>query len=76
MVVHLLRRLLFNGVTGTNHTMGVRDTNTLCKFYVPVSLTKATPVTGLSLSMTPVTCNGYADGTITATMDTPADWHQ
>uniref|UniRef100_UPI0032B32848 T9SS type B sorting domain-containing protein n=1 Tax=Flavobacterium aestuarii TaxID=3149227 RepID=UPI0032B32848 len=62
----------FNGVTFGAHTMGVKDTNTLCEFYVPVNLSRATRVTGFALSMTPVTCNGGADGTITATMETPA----
>jgi gliding motility-associated-like protein len=62
----------FTGVTFGVHTMGVKDTNTLCEFYVPVNLSRATRVTGFALSMTPVTCNGGADGTITATIDIPA----
>ncbi|WP_211319938.1 T9SS type B sorting domain-containing protein [Flavobacterium aquicola] len=62
----------FTGVTFGSHTMGVRDTTTRCEFYVPINLSRATRVTGFALSMTPVTCNGGADGTITATIDTPA----
>lgn len=62
----------FTGVTSGNHTMGVRDTTTLCEFYVPISITPATTITGFTLTSTPVTCNGGNDGTITATMATPA----
>ena len=62
----------FTGVTSGNHSMGVRDTITLCEFYVPISLTPATTITGFALASTAVTCNGGNDGTITATMATPA----
>nr|WP_315197640.1 T9SS type B sorting domain-containing protein [uncultured Flavobacterium sp.] len=62
----------FTGVTFGLHRMGVYDTTTKCEFYVPIDLSRATRVTGFDLSMTPVTCKGGNDGTITATMDTPA----
>jgi hypothetical protein len=36
------------------------------------TLQPATPITGFNLSTTPVSCNGGGDGTITATLKTPA----
>ncbi|MES2575603.1 MAG: T9SS type B sorting domain-containing protein, partial [Bacteroidota bacterium] len=63
---------VFNTVASGSHTIGVRDTTTLCEVYVPITLTAATPITGFALATTPVTCNGGSDGTITATMATPA----
>ncbi|MBW4362435.1 T9SS type B sorting domain-containing protein, partial [Flavobacterium taihuense] len=62
----------FVSVPAGNHVIGVRDTTTLCEVFVPIDLKLATPITGFVLVRTPVTCNGGSDGTITATMDTPA----
>ncbi|TRX32076.1 T9SS type B sorting domain-containing protein, partial [Flavobacterium sp. ZT3R18] len=63
---------VFSGVTTGAHTMGVHDVTTGCEFFTPITLTPATPITGFTLGTTPVTCNGGTDGTITATMTTPA----
>jgi|GEM_PF-567038 len=63
---------VFNSVVSGSHTMGVKDTSTFCEVYVPVKLTAATPVTGFILSTTPVSCKGGNDGTIIASMATPA----
>ena len=62
----------FLNVASGNHTIGVRDTTTLCEVFATVNLQVATPVTGFALAKTEVTCNGGTDGSITATMDTPA----
>lgn len=62
----------FSTVASGNHTIGVRDTTTLCEVFATVNLQVATPVTGFALAKTEVTCNGGNDGTITATMATPA----
>lgn len=62
----------FPNVASGNHTIGVRDTTTLCEVFANVNLQVATPVTGFALAKTEVTCNGGSDGTITATMNTPA----
>ncbi|EJL63158.1 T9SS type B sorting domain-containing protein, partial [Flavobacterium sp. CF136] len=60
------------GVASGSHTIGVRDTTTLCEVFATIDLKPATQITGFALSTTPVTCNGGNDGTITATMATPA----
>ncbi|TAF68525.1 MAG: chromophore lyase, partial [Flavobacterium sp.] len=62
----------FSNVASGNHTIGVRDTTTLCEVFATVNLQVATPVTGFALAKTEVTCNGGTDGTITASMATPA----
>lgn len=62
----------FNAVAAGNHIIGVRDTTTSCEVFVPVNLQAATLVTGFALAKSDVTCNGGADGTITASFDTPA----
>nr|WP_315141126.1 T9SS type B sorting domain-containing protein [uncultured Flavobacterium sp.] len=62
----------FSNVASGNHTIGVRDTTTLCEVFATVNLQVATPVTGFALAKTEVTCNGGSDGTIKATMNTPA----
>ena len=61
------------GVSSGAHIVGVRDTTTLCEAFISIDLKPATQITGFALTPTPVTCNGGNDGTITATMDTPAD---
>ncbi|MEL1255546.1 T9SS type B sorting domain-containing protein [Flavobacterium sp. DGU38] len=61
------------GVYSGSRIIGVKDTTTLCEVFVTIDLKPATRVTGFALSSTPVTCNGLNDGTITATMDTPAE---
>ena len=66
---------VFNTVSSGTHTFGVRDndpTSTTCTKFVTVNLVAATPITGFAVSRTAVTCNGGSDGTITATMATPA----
>ena len=62
----------FNGVAAGIHTIGVRDTTTLCEVFVDVNLQAATAITGFALATTAVTCNGGNDGTIRATIATPA----
>ncbi|MFV8357101.1 T9SS type B sorting domain-containing protein [Flavobacterium sp. XS1P32] len=63
---------VFNAVAAGNHTIGVRDTTTLCEVFVDVNLQAATDITGFALAKTDVTCSGGSDGTITATLATPA----
>ncbi|MCI9844514.1 T9SS type B sorting domain-containing protein, partial [Flavobacterium pectinovorum] len=60
------------GVSSGSHIIGVHDTTTLCEVFVTINLKKATEITGFALSATPITCYGGNNGTITATMDTPA----
>ncbi|MCK8140462.1 T9SS type B sorting domain-containing protein [Flavobacterium sp. I-SCBP12n] len=62
----------FPGLASGVHTILVTDTNTGCTDTVTLNLSAATIVTGFGLTMTPVTCKGGTDGTITATMATPA----
>ncbi len=62
----------FTGIASGIHTIYVRDTTTGCEVSTTVTLQPATPITGFSLSTTPVSCNGGVDGTITATLATPA----
>lgn len=62
----------FTGIASGTHTIFVRDTVTGCEVSTTVTLQPATPITGFSLNTTPVTCNGGNDGTITATLATPA----
>jgi gliding motility-associated-like protein len=62
----------FIGISAGIHTLEVRDTTTGCTFSLSVDLKAATPITGFALSKTDVTCNGGDNGSITATMDTPA----
>ncbi|MFV5690844.1 T9SS type B sorting domain-containing protein [Flavobacterium sp. LT1R49] len=54
------------------HTVTVRDVTTNCTKSIPVTFGAATLITGFALSKTDVTCNGGNDGTIAATMNTPA----
>ncbi len=62
----------FPGLASGVHTILVTDINTGCTDTVTLNLSAATIVTGFGLTMTPVTCNGGNDGTITASMATPA----
>lgn len=64
----------FTNVGVGAHIIGVRDTtnSTVCDVFVRVVLEAATPITGFAVAMTPVSCNGGNDGTITATMNTPS----
>lgn len=62
----------FSGLSSGGHTIYVKDTTTLCEKTISVNLEVPTPITGLSLSQKPVTCNGGNDGSITATIATPA----
>ena len=62
----------FAGLSSGAHTVYVRDTTTGCEVFADITLQAATLITGFDLATTPVTCNGGFDGTITATMDTPA----
>jgi gliding motility-associated-like protein len=62
----------FIGVASGSHSIDVRDTTTGCIVSATIDLKLATPVTGFALTTTPVTCNGGTDGTITATLATPA----
>ncbi|MDD2675563.1 MAG: T9SS type B sorting domain-containing protein [Flavobacterium sp.] len=62
----------FSNLASGPHRITVRDTTTSCEVYVDIDLQAATLITGFDLASTPVTCNGGFDGTITATMDTPA----
>lgn len=62
----------FTNIFAGPHTLTVRDTTTNCTKSIPVTFGAATPITGFVLSKTDVTCNGGNDGTITATMNTPA----
>ncbi|MGL2992981.1 T9SS type B sorting domain-containing protein [Flavobacterium sp. TSSA_36] len=62
----------FTGLASGAHTVYVRDTTTGCEVFADITLQAATEITGFDLETTPVTCYGGFDGTITATMDTPA----
>ncbi|HRA71218.1 MAG TPA: T9SS type B sorting domain-containing protein [Flavobacterium sp.] len=62
----------FTNIFAGTHTLTVRDVTTNCTKSIPVTFSAATPITGFALSKTDVTCNGGNDGTITATMSTPA----
>lgn len=63
----------FTGLAFGLHRVYVQDIATGCEVYVDIDLQEATPITGFALAKTEVTCNGGTDGTITATMDAPAD---
>ena len=63
----------FAGLAFGLHRVYVQDIATGCEVYVDIDLQEATPITGFALAKTEVTCNGGNDGTITATMDAPAD---
>ncbi|MFC5979810.1 T9SS type B sorting domain-containing protein [Flavobacterium salmonis] len=65
--------ILFTGVASGTHTIYVHDIDTGCEKSASIELKPATQITGFKLEQTPVTCNGVSDGTITASMDTPAD---
>ncbi|SHG56134.1 gliding motility-associated C-terminal domain-containing protein [Flavobacterium micromati] len=62
----------FTGISSGPHIVYVRDTTTGCEASVAVNLQAATPITGFAVTKTDVICNGGNDGTITATLDTPA----
>jgi len=62
----------FTGLAFGTHRVYVQDIATGCEVFVDIDLQQATPITGFALAKTEVTCNGGTDGTITATMDTPA----
>ncbi|WP_281238319.1 T9SS type B sorting domain-containing protein [Flavobacterium praedii] len=62
----------FPNLASGPHIIGVRDTTTLCTVFATINLQAATPITGFALAKTDVTCNGDSDGTITASMTTPA----
>jgi gliding motility-associated-like protein len=62
----------FTGLSSGAHTIYIKDTRTLCEKSILVTLEFPTAVTGLALSQKPVTCNGGNDGSITATIATPA----
>lgn len=62
----------FTNIFAGTHTVTVRDITTNCTKFISVILAAATPITGFVLSKTDVTCNGGNDGSITATMNTPA----
>ncbi|MCZ8229980.1 SprB repeat-containing protein, partial [Flavobacterium sp.] len=62
----------FTGLAFGTHRVFVRDIATGCEVFADIDLQQATPITGFDLAKTEVTCNGGSDGTITATMFTPA----
>ncbi|KFC60064.1 T9SS type B sorting domain-containing protein [Flavobacterium gilvum] len=64
----------FSGLAPGSHTFYVQDIGTtdMCEAQVTVIIPTATPITNFAVFPTPVTCNGGNDGTITATMATPA----
>ncbi|RKS15803.1 T9SS type B sorting domain-containing protein [Flavobacterium sp. 120] len=62
----------FTNIFAGTHTVTVRDITTNCTKSISVILAAATPITSFALSKVDVTCNGGNDGSITATMTTPA----
>ncbi|PXY44369.1 T9SS type B sorting domain-containing protein, partial [Flavobacterium hydrophilum] len=62
----------FTGVASGTHTIYVRDITTNCEVSASIELKPATQITGFKLTPTPVSCNDVSDGSITASMDTPA----
>ncbi len=63
---------VFGGLVPNTYTFYVRDTTTGCTAQVTETIQPATLITGFELTATPVTCAGFSDGTITATMTTPS----
>jgi len=62
----------FTGLAFGTHRVFVRDMSTGCEVFADIDLQQATLITGFDVATTAVTCNGEFDGTITATMFTPA----
>ena len=62
----------FSGLSSGNHTITINDTTTGCENSILVTLEDPTPITGLTLTSKPVSCHGGSDGSITATIATPA----
>lgn len=63
---------VFANLAPAAYTFYVRDTTTGCPAQVGETIERATTITGFALTATPVTCAGFSDGTITATMTTPS----
>ena len=62
----------FTDLSSGNHSIELKDTTTNCAKSISVNLEAPTPITGLVLSQKQVSCNGGNDGSITATITTPA----
>lgn len=62
----------FIDLSSGNHSIELKDTTTNCAKSISVNLEAPTPITGLVLSQKQVSCNGGNDGSITATITTPA----
>ena len=62
----------FTGLSSGLHTIYIKDIVTLCENNILVNLEVPTTVTGLTLSQKPASCHGESDGSITATIVTPA----
>ena len=58
----------FTGISSGPHFIEVEDTATGCKDRVDFTIKAATPVVGLTVTGTPVTCFGSTNGTITASI--------
>ncbi|KQO29641.1 hypothetical protein ASF10_03800 [Flavobacterium sp. Leaf82] len=59
----------FNNVNHGHHIIVVTDLTTNCTDTVEFDIEEATKIEGLLVKGTDVTCNGFTDGTITATID-------
>jgi gliding motility-associated-like protein len=55
-----------------SYTLKIKDRITACEKTIAINLESPTPVTGLSLTQKEVSCHGGNDGSITATIATPA----
>ncbi len=60
---------IFTNIGDGDHTVTVTDVTTGCTRTVKFNMVKATPIEGFALTHTDVTCKGYTDGTITASID-------
>ncbi|WP_310594211.1 T9SS type B sorting domain-containing protein [Flavobacterium sp.] len=63
---------IFSGIAPGAHQLGITDTSTSCKKEISVNFDATTPITGLKLESTNVSCNDGSDGTIKASIATPA----
>ncbi len=63
---------IFSGIAPGTHQLAIIDTTTSCKKEISVNFDATTPITGFKLESTNVSCNDGSDGTIKASIATPA----
>jgi large repetitive protein len=62
----------FSILNDGSYTLKIKDRITACEKTIAINLESPTPVTGLLLTQKAVSCHGGNDGSITATIATPA----